>query len=227
MTSPRGVLAFTSGGYCIEKNNGKIKWRNVPRKLAAELKSAQQVFCIAVGPNDDFFCAWKSTDGRPWLWNSLGNYPELKEAYDKGKDEWLENRDFSKIHCSLARNGAYYFNNNSGATAKIAQSRNGLDVRLGKEISSKLEDSKFVQDPQLVALGIDGSYVMLGTNGEILWDLKDHYTDLEKVLLESKSGVEHVVLSPFNGTHWFVKFKTNAAFWGDAIPKDWDMKRYN
>ncbi|KAK1056461.1 hypothetical protein LTR74_014877 [Friedmanniomyces endolithicus] len=158
--------------------------------------------------------------------NSLSNYPELKEAYDKGKDEWLESRDFSKIHCSLARNGSYYFNNNSGATAKIAQSRNGLDVRLGKEISSKLEDGKFVQDPQLVALGIDGSYVMLGKKGEILWDLKDHYTDLEKVLQESKSGVDHVVLSPFNGMHWFVKFKNNIAHWGDAIPKDWDMKRY-
>ncbi|KAK1819516.1 hypothetical protein LTR12_006090 [Friedmanniomyces endolithicus] len=140
--------------------------------------------------------------------NSLSNYPELKEAYDKGKDEWLESRDFSKIHCSLARNGSYYFNNNSGATAKIAQSRNGLD------------------DPQLVALGIDGSYVMLGKKGEILWDLKDHYTDLEKVLQESKSGVDHVVLSPFNGMHWFVKFKNNIAHWGDAIPKDWDMKRY-
>ncbi|KAK0257977.1 hypothetical protein LTS16_002046 [Friedmanniomyces endolithicus] len=190
MTTPRGVLAFTSGGYCIEKNNGKIKWRNIPQKLAAELKTAQQVYCIAVGPDDDFFCAWKGTDERPWMWNSLSNYPELSEAYNKGKDEWIQSRDFSKIHCSLAQNGSYYFNNNSGATAKVGQSHDGLDARLGKEINSKLVGGKFVQDPQLVALGIAQSYILLGNNGEILWDLKDHYTDLEKVLQESKVGVE-------------------------------------
>lgn len=122
--------------------------------------------------------------------NSLSNYPELSEAYNKGKDEWIQSRDFSKIHCSLAQNGSYYFNNNSGATAKVGQSHDGLDARLGKEINSKLVGGKFVQDPQLVALGIAQSYILLGKNGEILWDLKDHYTDLENVLQESKVGVE-------------------------------------
>ncbi|TKA63819.1 hypothetical protein B0A55_10019 [Friedmanniomyces simplex] len=198
MTSPRGVLAFTPKGYCIEKKDGKLKCQQIPKALAAELKTAQTIFCIAIGSNLNFFCAWKGTDGRPWIWRSLDEYPELEKAYEKGNEEWLKSGDFTKFHCSLGQNGSYYFNNKLSTAAKVGQSRDGLDVRLGKEITRRLEDQRFAQDPQQVALGIGGSYVLVGKNGDIFWDLKDHYADLETILQEAKSGVEHAVLSPFN-----------------------------
>ena len=45
-------------------------------------------------------------------------------------------------------------------------------------------------DPAKIVLGIDGTYVLVGKKGDVVWDLKGHYGGLDRLLMESKFGVK-------------------------------------
>lgn len=73
-----------------------------------------------------------------------------------------------------------------------------------------------------VSLGVHGSYVLLGKSGDLLWDLKGHYTDLDEILMGAKSGVKHVALSIFASNYYYVEFSDGRKCW--SVPESWDIK---
>lgn len=112
---------------------------------------------------------------------SLENYPELEEYIadiSSAKDI-----DLSSFHVSLGPSGSFYINSNRG------QYRGSLDNRLNQEITERVLDGHHVGDPVSVALGVDGSYVLVGSKGDTMWDLKGQYGSLDEQLQNAKFGV--------------------------------------
>lgn len=113
--------------------------------------------------------------------HSLENYPKLEEyIVDISSAKDIE---LSSLHVSLGPSGSFYINSNRG------QYQMGLDGRLDQEITERLSDDKYVRDPVNVALGVDGSYVLVGSKGDIMWDLKGQYGSLDEELQNAKFGV--------------------------------------
>jgi len=79
-------------------------------------------------------------------------------------------------------------------------------------------------DPAKIVLGVDGTYVLVGKKGDVVWDLKGHYGGLDRLLMESKFGVKTVALSPFNGQHWYLLNTNDDAWWG-KLESGWNLKR--
>jgi hypothetical protein len=89
------------------------------------------------------------------------------------------------IYVSLGPTGAYFCR-----VLGVGQSHYVLDSALDKEIKSRqTSDPRSSLDPLIVALGLDGSYVLVGEKGDLFWDLKGRYGDLDNHLMEAKSAV--------------------------------------
>lgn len=116
-----------------------------------------------------------------FLVRSLENYPQLEEYI--ADISAAKDIELSSFHVSLGPNGSFYINSNRG------QYQSSLDATLDKEITERLSDDKYVHDPVNVALGVDGSYVLVGSKGDIMWDLKGQYWSLEEELQNAKFGV--------------------------------------
>jgi hypothetical protein len=114
----------------------------------------------------------------------------LKEWENKHKT-WKKD-DHEKMSCSLGPDGSYYVN-----APNIGQSRKGLDRRLEKELVRRLDSKKLYDgDPASITLGAKGSYVLVGKKGDIFWDLKGEYKQLDSLLQKSEVGVEVRNLQP-------------------------------
>ena len=127
----------------------------------------------------------------------LDKYPVL-ESYLAGKFK-EEKIKYDSMHVSLGPNGSFYIN------SSVGQHQNGLDPKLQKELDGRLTpEGLWPWDPAQVALGVEGSYVLVGKKGDIMWDLKGHYASLETKLQEAKLGVkvgESTVSCAFIGSH--------------------------
>ncbi|KAI3317582.1 hypothetical protein HD806DRAFT_526942 [Xylariaceae sp. AK1471] len=168
-----GVLAITEDRRHILNDLKSAKWLGAPKKLATELdKGVSAITCCAIGTGGDFFCAWRNIAGEKLWLSELGNYPTLA-TYLAGEDR---KRFDDEFHVSLGPNGSFYFNNPT------------VDFFEGR----------WYGNPAYVTLGCDGSYVLVGRDGDLLWDLKGNYPSLEKVLQEATTGVRNVILSPLH-----------------------------
>ena len=88
------------------------------------------------------------------------------------------------VHISLGPEGSYYANNGAGEIYNLPDS-------ITKEIQARLtSNNSYQHDPSQVAIGIDKAYVMVGNKGDICWDLKGRYGNLDKFLREAVSGVK-------------------------------------
>jgi hypothetical protein len=110
----------------------------------------------------------------------LTNYPNL--------DRWLESEKnrlkVPEFHCCLGPEGQFYVNNVSyGQRVK-------LDPSIMKEVKARFDSDEYGGDPVKVAIGVDYAYVTIGKNGDLCWDLKGHYSDLDKALCEATTGVK-------------------------------------
>jgi hypothetical protein len=158
---------------------------------------------MSIGTGQDFISTWKdkgihdhccklglllpsphhaTVEIEQSLARSLSNYPLLNTYVETivQKDGY----EASTVHVALGPNGSFYINSSSG------ENRGGLDPRLDREIDRRISGGFWDHDPIHVTLGVDGSYVLLGKKGDIFWDLKGQYEDLDKALMGSKVGVK-------------------------------------
>lgn len=89
------------------------------------------------------------------------------------------------FHCSLGPGGLCYINDGY----------NVQHYRLPASIIQELETRQNTKDnhtgdPEQIALGINGAYVIVGKNGYASWDLQGFYGSLDKALCEAKSRVK-------------------------------------
>jgi|SRR5579871_6983409 len=122
----------------------------------------------------------KSISENRVLAKRLKNYPDL--------DRWLESNknkfNVQEFHCSLGAEGQFYVNNLSrGQYAK-------LDPSIMKEIKARFINDKYGGDPVKLTIGIGYAYVMVGKKGDICWNLRGNYSNLDKILCEANSGVK-------------------------------------
>jgi hypothetical protein len=111
----------------------------------------------------------------------LSGYPLLKDCLEDEEKKKFNNKMF---RCSLGIPPTFYMN-----ASGVGQYKSFNEKALREECKSRLEDASWVRDPAYVSLGIDHSWVLLGKKGDLLWDLKGHYTDLDKALQETTIGV--------------------------------------
>lgn len=117
---------------------------------------------------------------------SLDNYPELKGYLDSGFKE--DKFDHEAFHCSLGPDGAFYINNTGPKGGE--KWADGLDAKLRAELTRRMSrGDQYIDDPKQVALGVNGSYVLVGQKGDIFWDLKGRYDDLDAKLMASTKAV--------------------------------------
>jgi hypothetical protein len=60
---------------------------------------------------------------------------------------------------------------------------------LEAEINSRMIRGVYHDDPQTVALGKDGAWVLVGAKGDFVWNLRGNYTRLEQTLAEVGVGI--------------------------------------
>jgi hypothetical protein len=139
--------------------------------------------------------------------SELGSYPRL--ATDLADEDSQKKFEPNKFHVSLGPNSSYYFNNTA-----FGQNADKLDVKLDRHLTSRLtSDGHWDRDPIHVTLGCDGSYVSVGRDGDLLWDLKGGYASLETILQEATTGVGNVTLSPFHNDRYYIIFKDGREYW--------------
>lgn len=110
----------------------------------------------------------------------MEKYPQLKQWLDDEEEESFK----EDVHFSLGPEGKYYANNGAGQVYQLPDS-------IKKEIKARLTSNNFYQrDPSQVIIGIDDAYVMVGNKGDVCWDLKGRYGNLDKLLREAVSGVK-------------------------------------
>ena len=114
--------------------------------------------------------------------SSLGSYPQL-ETYIADKLT-AKDIELSSFQVSLGPNGSFYVRSNKG------ELWDGLDDKLVKELNQRLTpEGAYANDPLGVELGVDGSYVILGGKGDIMWDLKGQYGTLDEELQSAQSAL--------------------------------------
>jgi hypothetical protein len=110
----------------------------------------------------------------------LSNYPQLEKWLEDEKEVPFK-RD---VHISLGPEGKYYANSGAGQIYLLPGS-------ISEEIEARLtSNNSYQHDPLQVAIGVDNAYVMVGNKGDVCWDLKGRYGNLDKFLREAVSGVK-------------------------------------
>jgi hypothetical protein len=102
-------------------------------------------------------------------------------------------RDIKTITIALGPNGAYW------ACDKDRATWGNLPDALNENIQGRRNDKgcwKPNQRPTIVALGYDGTYIMISQDGGGVWDLKGQNDELNTFLRNAKS-LSHIVVSDF------------------------------
>jgi hypothetical protein len=102
-------------------------------------------------------------------------------------ERWLKKDAHIKgTRVYLGLHNAYFAHSPGKGTATNWGGR--LDLQ--KEYRARLSDGCWTRDPTIVAFGWDGAWIVVGSKGDFVWDLKGHYKKLEEILNAAEYGIE-------------------------------------
>jgi hypothetical protein len=132
----------------------------------------RDVFELALGPNDSYYIGYLDKDGSTYCKNN--GLPAGLTAWLSVNARGFVTNDIRTTSIALGPNGSYFAQDKN----KMAWSNNLPDDLL-KAIKGRVNT-----DPRIVALGVDGSYVLVNKNGSGSWNLNGRYPDLQKKLTD-------------------------------------------
>ncbi|KAJ4356780.1 uncharacterized protein N0V89_004816 [Didymosphaeria variabile] len=126
-----------------------------------------------------------------------------REAYNY-LHEWLDKQQLEDTSLSIGPKGSYFAR--CGST--------WISHGLPKDLMTKLERNKDEFTPVHVALGLHGSWVVLWSDGDLSWKLKNSYPGLAQsdALTGGVGQVLFVALSPFEEDGYFIAGENGCSF---------------
>ena len=132
------------------------------------------VFDLALGPNNSFYVGYLEKSGEAYC-KSYGVPAGLTQWLSVNAEGFVSN-DIRTTCVALGPNGSYF-----------AQDKNKIAwANLPNDLVQAIEGRNNT-DPRIVALGIDGAFVLINKNGSGTWNLKGRYPELEKKFKELSS----------------------------------------
>ncbi|KAF8172787.1 hypothetical protein K438DRAFT_2023652 [Mycena galopus ATCC 62051] len=169
---------------------------------------------VAFPMEPGMFCmSWKTVKGEDY-------YEELflGPRYSK-LAEFMRNIAQNGEHCTrtvFGPNTSYFTISPSG------YSWQNLPPALETDITGRLKKGS----PTNVALGVHGSFVVLYSNGNVSFEVAEHYPDVDAMIRNSaensrRKGIAFIALSPYSAGQYYVAFGDGSASWN--IPTEWTV----
>ncbi|KAJ7083597.1 hypothetical protein B0H15DRAFT_850073 [Mycena belliarum] len=167
---------------------------------------------VAFPMEPDTFCiSWKATSGKEYYEEDyLG--PQYARLADYIRSVGTKGERTAR---TVFGPGASYF-----STSPSGYSWQNLPLALEVDIQADLQTRR----PTTVALGVQGSYVVLYDDGTVKFDLHDLYHMLESCLLDGeetarRTGITYVALNPFVAGEYYAVYGDGSTAWN--LPPAW------
>ncbi|KAF8185842.1 hypothetical protein K438DRAFT_2154684 [Mycena galopus ATCC 62051] len=169
---------------------------------------------VAFAMEPGIFCmSWKTVQGDDYFQELF-----LGPSYSK-LAEFMRNIGRNGEHCTrtvFGPNTSYFTISPSG------YSWQNLPPALETDITGRLKKGH----PTTVALGVHGSFVVLCSNGNVSFEVAEHYPALDAMIRNSaensrRKGIAFIALSPYSVGQYYVAFGDGSASWN--IPTEWTV----
>ncbi|MCJ1350631.1 MAG: hypothetical protein MMC33_000612 [Icmadophila ericetorum] len=168
-------------------NNDSFNLPAAVDNLFTKQPPIKDVYELVLGPNGSYYIGYMAADGK--------NYT-MHHGLPLHLNKWLSvnakgfvDHDIRTTQITLGPNGSY-----------VAKDKNKIQWCGVPDTLAKRLNTYGTRGTKLVALGIDDSFVVVGTDGSGLRNLKSKYETLEKLLegFPNFANVHYLSLSTFN-----------------------------
>ncbi|KAF8185839.1 hypothetical protein K438DRAFT_1836409 [Mycena galopus ATCC 62051] len=169
---------------------------------------------VAFAMEPGIFCmSWKTVHGDDYFEELF-----LGPRYSK-LAEFMRNIARKGEHCTrtvFGPNTSYFTISPSG------YSWQNLPPALETDIMGRMKKGH----PTTVALGVHGSFVVLYSDGNVSFEVAEHYPAVDAMIRNSaensrRKGIEFIALSPYSVSQYYVAFGDGSASWN--IPTEWTV----
>ncbi|CAK7224645.1 hypothetical protein SBRCBS47491_005620 [Sporothrix bragantina] len=184
------VVAFGPGDSWFVESPSQWKWGTLPAPCLGFFHSTapskvDHVHNLVLGANGSFMMTWRGKDGSSYQCNS-GLPPDLAAWLDKKDASGRLARNVTNIRLAIGPDNASFF-----VTDGIDYYWSNLPVGLNNAIKSLLRPGGgFTSAPRLVALGVQGNYMMITAGHGGSWSVAA-YPELDTFLDEQRIKHSH------------------------------------
>ncbi|KAJ6518351.1 hypothetical protein DFH09DRAFT_1194478 [Mycena vulgaris] len=173
---------------------------------AAHPQAWEALYDVALAMEPDvFYMAWQGKGRKSWLeWDYLGDAYARLTHFVKSPGTWPTTRT------TFGPNRSYFSISPSGCSWQNLPSKLEEDIIMRSRI----------HHPTAVALGVDGSYVVVYNDGSAKYDLRGMYPLVKALFDEARGGgVKYVALNPFIPGEYYAVCLDGSTSWN--LPKAW------
>ncbi|KAF1973861.1 hypothetical protein BU23DRAFT_125635 [Bimuria novae-zelandiae CBS 107.79] len=127
--------------------------------------------------------------------DGVDDFVKSRDAYNK-LHEWLDAKQLKDTSVSIGPRGSYF----------ARRGQDWISHGLPKDLMAKLDRHKNEFTPIHVALGIHGAWILLWSDGDVAWNLRNFYPSLASgpALTGGVGQVTFAALNPYEDDGYFI-----------------------
>ncbi|KAF7358143.1 hypothetical protein MVEN_00862400 [Mycena venus] len=88
-------------------------------------------------------------------------------------------------------------------------------------LEENIQNCMNVRRPACVALGVEGTYIVIFDDGTVTFDLQGKYPEAETIIQNraKRNGLGYIALSPFRAGHYYAVCRNGSSLWN--LPASW------
>ena len=203
------IFAFGPNGRCMISNGTNRWWSDLPEQLyeaiGSNARNVDNFVACAFGPDEQHFMTFRQRGGK---------ITQRRHHLPSKLNDWLYRnsrytRNLETLRVVLGPNNSFF------AMDKNGLRWDGVPPKLDQLLQESMTLEGWKSPPKVVALGIDGTFILVDWKGNIKRDLQGRYDDLEKYLSAQNTGqdIEFISLDALHGKYYFVKKKGGRKYW--------------